>query len=78
MSNPYGRYRENTRENFADFCCEVEQLLCRSWAITHEKFCNPTSGRFLRLLCICSKYFLLQRLMNLYQEFYCKNILFLR
>ena len=37
---------ENTQENFADFCCEVGQLLCRSLAITHEKFYKPTSGRF--------------------------------
>ena len=41
---------ENTQENFANFCCEVGQLLCRSLAITHEKFYKPTSGRF----CACS------------------------
>ena len=29
---------ENTQENFANFCCEVGQLLCRSLAITHEMF----------------------------------------
>ncbi|MBQ5621512.1 MAG: hypothetical protein IIU92_02700, partial [Bacteroidaceae bacterium] len=46
-TNLNARGLKNTRENFADFCCEVGQLLCRSLAITHEKFYKPTSGRFL-------------------------------
>ena len=33
-----------TPENFANFCSEVGQLLCRSLAITHEKFYKSTSG----------------------------------
>ena len=40
---------ENTQENFGNFCREVGEVLCRSWAITHEKFYKPTSGRSLCL-----------------------------
>ena len=33
-------------EKLPDFCRENAQLLCRTWAITHEKFRSPTSGSF--------------------------------
>jgi hypothetical protein len=29
---------ENTQENFFNFCREVGKVLCRTLAITHEKF----------------------------------------
>ncbi|MBQ5681495.1 MAG: hypothetical protein IIV20_08490 [Bacteroidaceae bacterium] len=38
------REENNTQENFGNFCREVGQLLCRTLAITHEKFGKPTSG----------------------------------
>lgn len=37
-NNLFARGLKNTPENFVDFCCEVTRLLCRSLAITHEKF----------------------------------------
>jgi hypothetical protein len=37
-NNLFTRGLKNTPENFADFCCEVGQLLCRSLSITHEMF----------------------------------------
>ena len=37
-NNLIARGLKNTQENFADFCREVAQLLCRSLSITHEKF----------------------------------------
>ena len=40
-------------EKLPDFCRENAQLLCRTLAITHEKFRSPTSGRFSPLLSTC-------------------------
>ena len=40
-------------EKLPDFCRENAQLLCRTWAITHEKFRSLTSGRFSPLQSTC-------------------------
>ena len=40
-------------EKLPDFCRENAQLLCRTLAITHEKFRSPTGGRFLPLQSTC-------------------------